>query len=164
MTSSHDFDASSYWFYFDGEPHSIAIQCSAWSGMEKFYVNNELVSSRRNWRRNSEHQFSYEGHSFRVRFKVRNMLTGRVSCTLFCDDIEMGSEELAYTDNKAPIKEQIKGPLLIPLLMGMVFGVIATGVQAYFSWPLWKNIAVMIAIIVALFALITLVQRLMSRK
>jgi hypothetical protein len=159
MTSSHKFNPQEYWFYFDVDENTIALQCSAWSGLENYYINDELISSQRSWRRKGKHCFDYEDHHYCVQFHVSNMITGRVSCSLSRDGVDLGSEELAYFDGQKGVTQNLWRPLLPALVVGMLFGFVGGFAQAAYGFSLWKSTALIVALSLITLLIIFLIRR-----
>ena len=72
-----------YKFYFQDGDDQIACFGSYFTGKEEVYVNDELISNKRNQRIHSVHQFNIGDNDFKVMFEMRNILTGRLECSLY---------------------------------------------------------------------------------
>ena len=72
-----------YKFYFQDGDDQIACFGSYFTGKEEVYVNDELISDKRNQRIHSGHQFNIGDNDFKVMFEMRNILTGKLECSLY---------------------------------------------------------------------------------
>ena len=72
-----------YWFYFDDEGTQIAAHGSALSGKENVFIDGEIASTKRSFKRKSTHDFQYKGHNYQVVFFMESILTGTLSCSLY---------------------------------------------------------------------------------
>jgi hypothetical protein len=74
-----------FWFVFPCGAHTIRAWGSAFSGLERVYVDDALVSERRSGSRDSEHAVSVAGSPYRIVFKTLNLLKGSLECRLLKD-------------------------------------------------------------------------------
>ena len=109
-----------YWFYFDDNGTPITAFGSAVSGREKVFVDDELVSSKRNWRFSTHHDFTWNDTPYRVEFKVTDWRTGELTCSLSKDGTLVSTATKAYaTSEKAAFSWR---SLLLSVLYGGIFG------------------------------------------
>lgn len=114
-----------YWFYFDHEGNDISMHGSAWSGHETVYFNNKPVSSFRNLSKlKSEHNFTENGHVYKVATNMKSILRGTLEVALYCDD------ELVQTEGVTWAK---KGSFTRGLWKYLLSGLIAGGLIGYFD-------------------------------
>jgi hypothetical protein len=71
-----------YSFEFQEEGHQIEAWFSALSGLEKVYIDGELVSSQRNLSKNSTNTFKIGVNEYSTNMKVISLLKGPFVCTL----------------------------------------------------------------------------------
>ena len=71
-----------YSFSFEDEGKEIQAWFSALSGLEKVYVDGELVSSQRNLSTDSSNVFSIGQNEYSTNLKVASLLKGPFICTL----------------------------------------------------------------------------------
>lgn len=82
-----------YQFNFRDGDVVITPRASAWSGKEVVVVNGREVSSKRLLHKlTSTHEFEHDGSSYRVVFKVINMLTSEVECTVYRGELQIGHQ------------------------------------------------------------------------
>ncbi len=92
MLSENDKPVSSpvirngYNFHFEFNGMSFRAGGSSVSGKEFVYVNDELVSSKRSQSTLSEHEFSVDGHNYKLEFEVLDKVKGELACRLYCDE------------------------------------------------------------------------------
>jgi len=129
-----------YNFKFNIDGIEIKAGGSSFSGKEYVYLNNRLVSETRTHRKNSAHEFTLDGASYKIEFKMLNMIKGTLACSLFKDDIL--------------VKQYLATPRIIKD-PGLVIGVVAAGILLFaladsFDLPIWVfGIAFIVAILVA---------------
>ncbi len=107
-----------YWFFFDIDGKKVAAHGSSWSGRELVFIDDELVSDKRNYRFNSEHKFKIGERDCRLQFKVTNWLTGELVCSLFEEDALLATASKAFYENKS----SFLGMLAKMTLLGFVAG------------------------------------------
>lgn len=78
--SQHDGDLC-FKFTLDGA--EISAYGSKWSGKETVYLNNEIISSKRSFRRSSKHFFEHNGDEHCIHFNVTDILAGGMLCELY---------------------------------------------------------------------------------
>ena len=71
-----------YTFSFEDEGNNIQAWFSALSGLEKVYVNGDLVTSQRNYSKKSSLSFSISGNAYTRHMEVTSLLKGPFVCTL----------------------------------------------------------------------------------
>lgn len=110
-----------YWFPFDSEKNRIVAFGSAWSGMEKIFVNDELVSKKRNMLNfNSRHEFEIDGEKYEVFYLVTGWVSGEIECLLLKGNTVIGREQKAYVASEAGRKG-----MKIATIAGFVAGAIS---------------------------------------
>jgi hypothetical protein len=108
-----------YWFYFEDAGLKITAFGSGFSGKEIIYINDEIVSEKRNYRIKSTHCFDYAGNTYEVSFEMKNMLTGELVCSL------TKNKELLHTESKAYFSKKNVGitSMLQLFLISVLFGI-----------------------------------------
>jgi len=81
--------------YFDLGDDTIKVWGSSCSGLERVYLNNNLVSEKRNWRFSSSHKLQSAGHELEVKIIVVSILTGEIRLELWCDGELLDSDDLS---------------------------------------------------------------------
>lgn len=71
--------------YFDVDGVTITVWGSAWSGREKVWVDDRLVSTAWSIRYTTEHVFEHDGRRYTVLFKILSILKGDVRIELYRD-------------------------------------------------------------------------------
>ncbi|WP_423185433.1 hypothetical protein ACO1PK_09705 [Alishewanella sp. d11] len=59
-------------FYFDVNGQQVRVWFACFSGAEKIFINDKLVSRKRSWRKLSTHQFTLDGESYTLKVGVRS--------------------------------------------------------------------------------------------
>jgi len=111
--------SNGYWFYFDDEGTQIAAHGSALSGKETVYVDREIASTKRSYKRTSTHDFQYKGHNYQVVFFMESMLKGTLSCSLYKDGKPLSTTRKSYS-----IKSFGWKIFFISMAIGAAFGYI----------------------------------------
>jgi len=109
------------YMFKDGED-DIMARCSAWSGMEEIYFNDDLVSKKRNLGITSHHQFNVNNHNYKMTFQVKSLLRGCIVCTVNKDSNLIGSEEKTYYESNVG---KLSWYLLLFLGLGIIVGYLA---------------------------------------
>ena len=80
--------------YFQDGDNQIACKANFLNGKEYVYINDELVSEKRNLGFKSKHTFEYEGANWTVIFDVFDMLTSETKCIVKKNDSVIGEKTL----------------------------------------------------------------------
>ena len=91
-----------YKFYFQDGDNQIACFGSYFTGKEEVFVNDELVSDKRNQKIASGHLFKHGKDDFEVRFEMRNILSGRLECSLYKNGQFIKSYQKSSLLNNSP--------------------------------------------------------------
>ncbi len=108
-----------YIFIIKDGDNEIMAHCSALSGMEEIYYNDDIISKKRSLRITSPHTFKIKDHNYTVIFKVTNIWRGRVTCTVEKDGELIGSEEKSFYKGS---NLKIFGILFLLLALGVIVG------------------------------------------
>ena len=110
-----------YHFYCTIDEHHIHVHCSALSGKENIYVNNELIVSQRSLRRKSCQTLNIANRVVEIEITMANLLTGKVHCTFIADGTHVATQKQVLKK-----RYQLKDKTLLPwlLLCGLIGGVI----------------------------------------
>ncbi|MDP4537051.1 hypothetical protein Q3O60_12695 [Alkalimonas collagenimarina] len=71
--------------YFEVAEHTIKVVVSFISGLEQIYVDDQLVSSSRNWWLRSVHSFELDGQPAEVRIRTVSLFKGPLQIELHVD-------------------------------------------------------------------------------
>lgn len=108
-----------YWFHFEDGENDITVNASAISGRERIYVNDELVSDKVRWKLKSHHDIDYQGVPYQVRFKVTDILGGKLECAVSKGGTEIEAKTIAFYSG-GPGEIALK---MLPIfLLGAFFG------------------------------------------
>jgi len=103
------------WFYFDIEGHSIALWASLISGLERLYIDNQLVSQKRSFYFTSKHTFGLDGTQYVLTLTVDSPLTGvKSSCAINKQGVR---KPIAFQTNKVACSK-----VFMAFLQGAVYG------------------------------------------
>jgi hypothetical protein len=121
-----------YTFTFEEDGAVIEVWCSALSGLEKVFVNGELVSSQRNLSTNSTNSFSIGENEYSTNLNAVSLLKGPFVCTLSKNGKEYKRQKLIF------MKAEPSGkglPFIVRLsffiLLGACFGI----ARSYWQLP-----------------------------
>lgn len=93
--TKNKFSISGWESYFDLGDDTIKVWGSTHTGLERVYLNGQLVSEKRNWRFNSNHVFPLNGRQIEVKIIVVSMLSGKVRLEIWQDSELLDSDELS---------------------------------------------------------------------
>lgn len=116
-----------FWFIFQDGDRSIAAHGSA-TGQEKIFVNGQLISKKRSLRMTSKHQFSWEGNTYELVFRISQILNWKMECSLAKDGVLIGCFKTSCK-SKFTIVKILVVYTLVGAVIGFIFG--------YFNLPLW---------------------------
>ena len=71
---------SGWWFFFEHQGHQIAVNGSAWTGRERVWLDDQLVSDVYSFGLTTRHDFVVDGVNCQVVFKIESILKGTVGC------------------------------------------------------------------------------------
>ncbi|MFT5923702.1 MAG: hypothetical protein ACI9LE_000687 [Paraglaciecola sp.] len=121
-----------YKFYFQADDNQIACFGSYFSGKEEVYINDELVSSKRNFGFKSVHELELEGTKYRVIYDIINPFIGKVECSFL-----KGRKSIA-TQSQSLFSDNPKAGASIVLwcfIIGFTFGALGyTFAHFLFGW------------------------------
>jgi len=134
-------------FSFEDDGKEIKAWFSAISGLEKVYVDGELVSSQRNLSSKSSCIFSIGPNEYSVNMKAVSLLEGPYVCTLNKNGKEYKRQKLLQSRNKPffvwiafVFSAALSGLLVLaaaywqlPVVSFTVFGVISTVVSVAYA-------------------------------
>lgn len=85
--------------YFEHNGHSIVVWFSTYSGKEKVYVDDELVSDARSWRLSNKHVISIGASSCEIKVSVKgwkNLFLGIYSVYFYVEGELVDQDELEF--------------------------------------------------------------------
>jgi hypothetical protein len=90
--------------YFDVGKHTIKVDLSSVSARESIFVDEVLVSKKRNWQsQKSIHEFEIEGQSFEIVIDIKNSFAGPIEVTLKQDGADIDGDRWVYPYSPATI-------------------------------------------------------------
>lgn len=126
-----------YSFSFEDDGNQIDAWFSAYSGLEKVFVNGQLVSKQRNLSTDSTSTFKLGNHEYSINLNAKSLLKGPFICTLTKDGENYKRQKLVF-----PLNEERKGKHSIALrflffiILGVIFGVLIS------LWQLPKEVSI----------------------
>jgi hypothetical protein len=109
-----------YWFYFEDEGSQIVAFASALSGKEVVFVDDEIVSSRHNFRLKATHSFEHKGHQYELIIALENLFKGTINCSLQKDGGLLNKTSKSF--HQRSLKKLFLVSLCIGALCGFGFG------------------------------------------
>ena len=85
-----------YWFHIEDGEDDITVNASSWSGMERVFINDELVSKHRRLTFKSKHQIEHNGAAYEVALTPQNLLTGKYVCEVIKNGASIGTKTIAF--------------------------------------------------------------------
>jgi len=116
--------------FFEIGEHNIKVVVSFATGLERVFVDDELVSKSRNFRLSSKHRFNLDGQQVEVRIVIGSIFKGPIDISLFIDDVYHDADEWDYARIMGVQDGQKKYSWWLVLLIIFVFG-LAGGVAGY---------------------------------
>lgn len=120
----------------DGE-NIIQIWTSNLSGKEKVFVNNELVSEKRNLKKEAFHEFSDEnGVKYKVLFKTISISKGSSTCIIVRNEDTIKTFSIKYVSGKMINLKQLLifiFSFLIFIIINRIFEISALQGKIYFA-------------------------------
>jgi hypothetical protein len=115
-------------FKFEYENHVIRFWYSALTGLEKVYVDDELIASQRTLRTESTIPFKIGGVSFSISIKMHHLMKGPIICTLLKNGIPVGKKQVVF-----PLTFIIEYALIFSIITICAFG-LAKGTFSLSRW------------------------------
>lgn len=115
------------WFVFPLGERTIHAWGGA-SGLERVYLDGQMVSEHRSVGRLSTHALSIDGQVHEVAFRTLSYLKAHVECTLLRNNEVIKTISVRYVHQAAAAKH-----LLLIVAAGAAIGVAA----GFMKWPLW---------------------------
>ncbi|WP_444932887.1 hypothetical protein [Microbulbifer sp. JTAC008] len=138
-----------YTFIFEEDGAVVEAWFSALSGLEKVFVNGELVSSQRNLSTDSTNNFSIGENEYSTNLNVVSLLKGPFVCTLSKNGKEYKRQKLVFPKAE-PSRKGL--PFIIRLsffiLLGACFGV-ASSYSQFSKESIYVFIALIFVVVFA---------------
>lgn len=129
------------WFVFNDNENTIKVWGSGTSGKEKVYLNDTLVSEKRNLKMNSQHTFS---DSNQTNYEVKNINTNIMKGILECHLYKNG-EVLKKYECRFDIKRMLNTKSLLTLFGGATIIGVMTGLGYIPDYLLFILIIILVA-------------------
>ena len=71
---------------------TLKAEGSYWTGREQVWLDGEVVSKKWNYRLSSSHFFMQNGENYKVSFKMKNLLTGKLEIAAYRNDALLFSD------------------------------------------------------------------------
>jgi len=135
-----------YTFYFkDDEENKIEAWFSIISGLEKVFVNGQLVSSQRNYSTDSTNTFNISNNEYSTNFKVSKIFKGPFICTLNKNGIPYKRQIITFPEIKTKNR-------ILWIGIGVVVGVTTAFIQRYFELSYGYTFVFGIVLFVSIFS------------
>jgi hypothetical protein len=111
------------WFVFENDGNKICVWGSSFNGKEIIYLNDQIVSEKRNVKFKGKHQFKdNNGNEFEVEFETVSTLKGELKC----DIIKNGNRIKTFTAKYIKPKNKKFNIifLIFFILLGVIIGII----------------------------------------
>jgi hypothetical protein len=113
--------AQGAWFVFQTPNAVIRAWGSSASGLERIYVDETVVSERRNISLDSRHSIMVWDEPFHVRFRTISALKGELECSLCREDGQVVQSFVCkYASSKKYSKTMMVGAVVFGILFGLV--------------------------------------------
>ena len=123
--------------FFDVGDHVIEVFMSSYSGKEVVRVDGVELSSRRNWRYRSSHEFELDGERYTVAIIIVSLLKGQARVELTRNGVYLDHDELDWKQVFGPQQPAsgLRSTLVILLLL------FAGGFFGYFTGKLIASLS-----------------------
>lgn len=121
---------------------------SHFSGKEKFFINNKLIISNRNYGYFSRQHFQYNGHYYSIRLEPPLSTGSELYCTLSKNGQDVQKKKVKIKQDGALLSGyghsllQFTAVSALILTLCLFVGVLS----AYFQWSAWVSYALILAI------------------
>jgi hypothetical protein len=130
-------------FSFEDEGSTIDAWFSAFTGLEKVYVNGELISSQRNLSTDSTNSFNIGVNQYSTNLNAESILKGPFVCTLSKNGDAYKRQRLLFPKAKPSSKGM---SFLVSFLLFLVLGVLFGLARSYWQLPS-ESIYIFIAVL-----------------
>lgn len=117
--------------FFDVGEHVIEVFMSSYSGKEVVLVDGVELSSRRNWRYRSSHEFELDGERYTVAIIIASLLKGQARVELTRNGEYLDHDELDWNQFFNPKPQQPVSR--VRAILSFLFWLLAGGVFGYYS-------------------------------
>jgi|SRR5690554_271536 len=125
------------WLIHEDGDNVIQIWTSNLSGKEKVFVNNELISEKRNLKKEAFHEFSDEqGVKYKVLFKTTSVSKGSSTCLIIRNEATIKTFFIKYVSGKMINLKQLLifiFSFLIFIIINRMFEISALQLKIYFA-------------------------------
>lgn len=125
-----------YSFSFKTEGCYIEAWFSSFSGLEKVFVNGVLVSSQRNFSKDSTSAFKIGENEYSTTLQVKNLLKGPFVCTLSKNGTAFKRQRLVFPQEN---NQSRKVPYLFQFLLFILLGIVFSVSKSFFDLPEASN-------------------------
>lgn len=134
---------------FQQDGSIITAWYSYLSGKEKLFVNEMLVTSRRNYGYYSRVYFDHEGHKYSIRLENPLTTDGKLFCTLSKNGKDVQRKKVQLEQNSAVLSGYCHGLLQLAAMSTLILTLcLSVGVlSAYFQWSTWLSYALVLVIV-----------------
>ena len=119
-------------FFFEDEGCTIDAWFSAFSGLEKVYVNGELISSQRTLSTDSTNSFNVGANEYSTNLNTASLLKGPFVCTLIKNGKAYRRQKLLFPKAKPSSKGM---SFLVSFLLFIVLGTLFGFARSYWQLP-----------------------------
>ncbi|WP_111641201.1 hypothetical protein [Marinimicrobium alkaliphilum] len=121
-----------YSFSFEDEGRKIEAWFSTFSGLEKVYVDGELVSSQRNFAKESSNTFVIGADEYATRLKMVSLLKGPFECTLSKNGNALRRQKMVFPKRTSGAE---RFPFFVQLAFFIALGGVFGFAKAYWQLP-----------------------------
>ena len=138
-----------YSFDFTDTDNKIGAWFSCFSGLERVFVNGELISEQRNYSKDTVSNFKIANDEFSVSLEVISLLRGPFICTLSKNGVDIKRKKLVFPKRKT---NGFWVSLLRNFVIFFTLGGTLTYSKHYFGYSdTWLYISVGVSLVIALF-------------
>ncbi|MCK4743314.1 MAG: hypothetical protein KAT25_05805 [Sulfuriflexus sp.] len=137
-----------YSFDFTDGDNEIGAWFSCFSGLERVFVDGELISEQRNYSKSTASNFKIGDDEFSVVLEVTSLLRGPFVCTLSKNGVDIKRKKLVFPERKT---NGFWIPLLTNFVIFFILGITLIYSKYYFGYSdMWLYISIGASLVVAL--------------
>lgn len=132
------------WFVFPLPEGTVHAWGSCLSGLERVYVDGQLVSERRSARRASSHAFDVRGRPHTLVFRSSDLLKGRLECSVAAEGKWLAGAAARFAGRRRASVLR----LALCVVGGIGAGVLLSNLELP-AWTPWAGVAMLVLMAIA---------------
>jgi len=122
------------WFVFEHDGNKIGIWGSSLNGKEIVYLNDQIISEKRNLKFKGNHQFKdNNGNEFNVLFTTTNVIKGELKCEVLKNGVRIKTFTAKYIKSKYFDLKYFIIFIVFAMLFGVFMGILKVSEEIFFT-------------------------------